>query len=543
MTRDRTVHFKDIPKTSALFLDFLHDFSKIPAFFPSPYSLEHFRKEGLMHSCHLAHRKELCEILETQNRAFGAGERTLEQIQKLRDSDCWAVVTGQQVGLFTGPAYTVYKALTAVKLAAHYACRGVKVVPVFWMATEDHDLAEVDHCYLVDADSQPRQIRYETGSADQARSVGGVNFSDRIQATLSQFLEILPDSEFRQEFQARLTETYASERSFASAFGGIFSYLFSNYGLILLDPQSGPVKTLAKPVLDSILLNSENFHRLIDSQSQRLVQCGYHAQVIFEDEALGLFFEDDGKRRALVRESKGVRVRGTETLLSTNQWRSRIQETPGKFSPNVLFRPILQDYLLPTLACVAGPSEIAYLAQVGPLYAEFGKKAPIVFPRFSFSIIERKIAKILDKYRLQFADVFLGSEALIKKIIEESVDRTLAAKFTAIESEFVQKLGELESSLRAIDHTLAEALKTTQQKVQYQVSHLRTKFVNAEAKHQEVLTKQVERVLSILYPLKTLQERRINIFYFLSRYGMDFLAQLYEEIDLTDPDHRLFFVA
>ena len=203
----------------------------------------------------------------------------------------------------------------------------------------------------------------------------------------------------------------------------------------------------------------------------------------------------------------------------------------------------MQDLLLPTLTYIAGPSEVAYLAQIGPLYEEFGRKAPIIFPRFSFSVVERKIGKILEKYRLNFEDIFLGNEALIKKVVEQNLDQSLAAKFSALEQEFGERLGELEGPLKAVDATLAEALRTTQQKVQYQVAHLRTKFVHAETRHQETLTKQIDKALAILYPLKTLQERRINIFYFLARYGMDFLAQLNEEIDLTDPDHRLFFVS
>jgi bacillithiol synthase len=543
MIKDRTIPFKDIPKTSALFLDFLHDFPKVQGFFSAPYSLEHFKKEGLAHSCHLTHRQQLCQILETQNRSFGAGERTLEHLEKLRDPDCWAVVTGQQVGLFTGPAYTIYKALTAVKLAAHYACRGIKTAPVFWMATEDHDLAEVNHCYVVDGDSQPRQVRYEASNTDQGRSVGQVTFSSSVQSVLAEFLDALPDSEFKREFRLNLEGGYREGKSFASAFGEAFSYLFSNYGLILIDPQSEALKGLARPAFDSILLNSDKFQSLIQAQSRQLVNSGYHAQVLLDGDATGLFFDDDGKRRALIRDDHGIRAKGSEKCSSIEAWRDLMRAAPWKFSANVLFRPVLQDYLLPTLTYVAGPSEVAYLAQVSSLYPEFGRKAPIVFPRFSFSIVERKIGKILEKYRLDFRDVFLGSEMLIRRIVERNLDQTLASRFDEIEREFTLRIAELESPLRAIDQTLGEALKTTQQKIQYQVSHLRTKFVHAEARHQEVLTKQVEKALSILYPLKTLQERQMNIFYFLARYGMDFLAQLYEEIDLTDPSHRLLYVA
>jgi bacillithiol synthase len=542
MIKDRTIHFQDIPKTSALFLDFLYAFPKVQGFFSSPHSLEHFKKEALAHSSHLPHRPQLCQILENQNRLFGAGERTFEHLEKLRDPDCWAVVTGQQVGLFTGPAYTIYKALTAVKLAAHYTRRGIKVAPIFWMATEDHDLAEVDHCYVVDGDSQPLQLRYEASSTDQGRSVGQVVFSSSVQPVLAQFLDALPDSEFKHELGLKLEGGYREGKSFASAFGEVFSYLFSNYGLILVDPQSEPLKKLARPALESILLNSDKFKALIQSQSRQLANSGYHAQVVLDEDATGLFVDDDGKRRALIRDERGIRAKGSETCHSREAWRDLIGAAPWKFSPNVLFRPVLQDYLLPTLSYVAGPSEVAYLAQISSLYPEFGRKAPIVFPRFSLSIVERKIGKILEKYRLDFRDVFLGSEALIRRIVEQSLDQTLASRFDAIEKEFTLRLGELDAPLRAIDQTLGEALKTTQQKLQYQVNHLRTKYIHAEVRHQEVLTKQVEKALSILYPLKTLQEREMNIFYFVARYGMDFLAQMYEEIDLTDPNHRLLYV-
>ena len=541
MTKDR-VHFKDIPKTSAFFLDYLHNFPKLASFFPFSYALDHFRKEALS-GAPLVHRRELCQVLEKQNRLFGAGSRTLENLEKLRDNDCLAVVTGQQVGLFTGPAYTIYKALTAVKLASHYACRGLKVVPIFWMATEDHDLAEVDHAHVVDGDSQLQLIRYESGAEVTAKPVGKVRFSEAIEPCLRQFLDSLPNSEFKVEIESRLTAAYRPTKTFSEAFGEVLAYLFSNYGLILVDPQDEQLKQLGSPVFEKILLNGSRYQSLIQSRSDQLVAAGYHAQVTIEDESTGLFFEDEGKRRALIRDGDSIKIKGTTHRLPAAHFHQALKDSPWRFSPNVLFRPLMQDLLLPTLAYVAGPSEVAYLAQIGPLYEEFGRKAPIVFPRFSFSVIERKIGKILEKYQLSFPDIFLGNEGLIKKIVEQNLDQSLAARFSALEQEFGEKLGELEGPLKAVDATLADALRTTQQKVQYQVAHLRTKFVHAETRHQETLTKQIDKALAILYPLKTLQERRINIFYFLARYGMDFLAQLNEEIDLTDPDHRLFFVA
>jgi bacillithiol biosynthesis cysteine-adding enzyme BshC len=252
MTNDR-IHFKDIPKTSAFFLDYLHNFSRLAPFFPFPYGLEHFKKEALSGS-QLAHRQELCQILEKQNRSFGAGARTQENLEKLKDADCFAVVTGQQVGLFTGPAYTVYKALTAVKLAAHYACRGIKVVPIFWMATEDHDLAEVDHVHVIDGDSQLQLVRYESGPEDAAKPVGKVRFSETIELCLQQFLATLPNSEFKDEIEGRLAASYRPTRTFAELSESplCVSY-FSNYGLIVVDPQDDGLKQLGAPVFEKDL--------------------------------------------------------------------------------------------------------------------------------------------------------------------------------------------------------------------------------------------------------------------------------------------------
>jgi bacillithiol synthase len=540
MTRG-TISFKCIPKTSALFLDFLYDFPKVQPFYSWPFKLDQFRREGAAPAFfEEAHRSVLCEILRDQNHSFGAGTRTLENLEHLKQRDCLAVVTGQQVGLFTGPAYTVYKALTAVKLASHYACRGIKTVPLFWMATEDHDIAEVNHCEVVDGDSILSQVRYEANAEDLQKPVGKVTFSHSIETTLAQFLETLPSSEFKQQIATKLADCYKTGNSFALAFGQAMAFLFSNYGLILVDPQDERLKQLLTPVFEKVISNNQEYRARVMERSQQLTAAGYDAQVLVEDASL-LFVEREGKRKALVTENGQLKIKGEPLGVSVDEVLLWSRQSPRWISPNVLLRPVIQDCLLPTLTYVAGPSEIAYLAQAGPLYELLGGRMPIIFPRSSFSIVERKTRKVLDRYRLEFCDLFQGAEAVMKIVIEKTLDQTLAQKFDQLDLDFDQKLSELEDPLKRIDPTLADALKTTRQKVQYQLSHLRTKFVHAQGRHNDILTKQIEKALAILYPQKSLQERRINIFYFLARYGMDFLAQLYEEIDLSDHDHRLLY--
>src|SRR3990172_2248041 len=319
MTQAHSVNFKDIPRTSTFYLDYLYDFPRVKPFLPCRYELDHFRKENLAQQPILPHREELCRILESQNCIFGAGEKTLENIRTLKEEDCWAVVAGQQVGLFTGPAYTVYKALTAIKLAAHYNCRGVKAVPVFWMATEDHDLAEVDHCYLADTDSQLVQIRYESQPEDVQKPVGKVTFNQSIDTALQLFLGSMPVSEYRQEIESRVRDGYQSGRTFSTSFGEVFSWLFKNYGLILVDPQDGRLKKIASPWLGKVAENSGRFHSRIQEQSQRLVASGYHVQVTVDSEMTGLFVEKEGKRRALVRNGEQWTLRGTEQRVALDE--------------------------------------------------------------------------------------------------------------------------------------------------------------------------------------------------------------------------------
>ncbi len=543
MSRISTVRFECIPRSSALFLDFLYSFPKVKPFFPLPYPLETFRRETLPTAgLRPNHREQLCGVLERQNRSFGAGARTVENLSHLRDPDCYAVVTGQQVGLFTGPAYAIYKALTAVKLATHYACRGVKVVPVFWMATEDHDLAEVDHCSILDGESGLQTIRYDAGPAHLQRPVGAVAFNLSISEALRQFLEFLPDSEFRQEIAAGLETSYQPGKTFGQAFEETLSRLFSNYGLIVMDPLDPQLKQLLRPFFLQAFQNCDRYYPLLQARDRQLRDSGYHVQVEVEEDSSLFFLEEQGKRRAVVREDSDFRLKGSDRRFTAKKLYALLNEIPEKFSPNVLLRPVAQDFLLPTLACVAGPSELAYLAQVSPLYESLGVKMPIVFPRASLSIVEKRISKVLEKYQLDFCGLFQGPEQVMRRLVERQLDQSLAGKFSEIEKEFENRLTDLEPSLRIVDPTLVDALKTAQKKIQYHIDHLRTKFINAELKQQETITRQVERTLAILHPAKSLQERGINIFYFLSRYGTDLLAQLYEEIDLTDPDHRLIHV-
>ena len=533
--------FENIPKTPALLLDYLYHTEKVQPFFPGASSLEAARlPEADPPPPPLAHRAALVRTLKRQNRLWGASAKTMENLERMAGDQCGAVVTGQQVGLYTGPAYTIYKALTAIKLAESYRRSGVEAVPVFWMATEDHDLDEVCRTWILAADSTLRSVQFTPQSEENRLPVGPIPFDSSIQGHLCQFLQALPDSEFKPVLAARLKQAYREGNTFGQAFAEVVSFLFSEYGLILLDPRDPALKKMAKPLFLQAAEAWPQLDRLLKGRNHQLSRAGYSPQVGGDAGTSFLFWEQDGKRRGVVGTSNGFSLKGGAGVLPDLQ--AVIEQSPEQLSPNVLFRPVVQDFLLPTLAYVAGPSEVAYHAQISPLYSVLGRAMPRIVPRASITVIEKRIQKLLAKYRLEFCDLFQGSQPLLKQIVERTVNQEVSARFNRLEREFANRLGDMEEPLKSVDPTLVAALGTTRKKIQYQLENLRAKFVGAESRQRKVLTRQVDSLLRTIYPSRGLQERQINIFYFLSRYGPEFLEQLYGAIDLSNPDHRLIYL-
>ena len=541
MAKSVGLSFEKIPKTPALLLDYLYHAEKVQSFFPGASTLRFSRSPqpgGPWPGP--AHRAALVEALKRQNRLWGASAKTMENLERMAGEHCGAVVTGQQVGLFSGPAYTIYKALTAVKLAEAYRRRGADAVPVFWMATEDHDLEEVGRTWILTSDSTLKSVQFAPESEGNRLPVGPISLDPSIAGHLDQFLQGLPDSEFKPVLAARLKRVYREGNTFGQAFAEVVSFLLSEYGLILLDPRDPALKNLAKPMFLQAVEAWGKLDGTLRERNQQLVRAGYPPQVGGEAGASFLFWEQEGKRRGVVGTPDGFALKGSTEALPDP--RILIRQAPEQISPNVLFRPVVQDFLLPTLAYVAGPSEVAYHAQISPLYHALGRVMPPVVLRASITVIERRIHRLLAKYRLEFPDLFQGSRPLLKQIVERTLNREVGARFDRLEREFDSRLGEMEAPLKSVDPTLVGALGTARKKIQYQLESLRARFVGAESRQGEILTRQVDSLLRTLYPSGGLQERRINIFHFLSRYGPEFLEQLYDAIDLSNPDHRVLLL-
>lgn len=490
-------------------------------------------------------RQALCDTLEEMNRECGAGdEKTLENINLLRDADCVAVVTGQQAGLFTGPLYTIYKALSAVKLTECLRGRGYKAVPVFWIATEDHDFLEVSKAYVLDKSGELAELKNEPHRCYENLPVGYVEIDETIKQTVDELFKHFPHTEFTDDLRALVEETWKPGADFGGAFAKLLSKILKGYGLITLCPLSKKLKQLAAPVYTEAIEKSEQIVEALRSRSRELEEKGLHAQVLVTEDYFPLFWQaDNNTRHALKKTPEGTfRVKGDEREFTLAELAETARTEPHRFSPSVVLRSIVQDYLLPTITYFGGAAEIAYFAQSAEVYRILNRPVTPIFHRASFTLVEPKHAKTLDKYDLRVKDLFGGIESIAPEIVEKYLSRDTAALFSETEENINSELNRLDRHLAQLEPTLAENLARRRRKILYHVHALRGKFHRAEMRKNADAERQLEAALAALVPHKHLQERTLNITAYLNRYGTYLIDWIYDAIDLDDKDHRILYL-
>ncbi|HEY7545853.1 MAG TPA: bacillithiol biosynthesis cysteine-adding enzyme BshC [Blastocatellia bacterium] len=540
---ENAMRFTDIPRTSKLFTDFLYHYEKVSSFYapfgrPDSPLIDHARRVGSQQF----DRENVCNALERINRRADSSELTFKHIEMLRRPGSVAVVTGQQAGLFTGPLYTVHKALTVIKLAECLRSEGVEAVPVFWIASEDHDYEEVNHCKIVDREGHLQAIRYQSNERKEDSPVGRVRICDGIDQTIDEFLSFLPPSEFIPDIERDIRESYSSGAGFAVAFAKLMARIFRNYGVVLIDPLDEGLKQVAAPLYSQAIEKADEIARSLVERSRALEEAGYHAQVHVSEDMVPLFILDDGRRVAMTQRDGRFALKNSERSFTKGELVELAARCPNCFSPNVTLRPVVQDWLLPTAAYIGGPAEIAYFAQIRAVYETLSRQEPCVLPRASFTLVEGRHQKTMKKHKLELKDFFDGLHHAIAKVVEQSLDRDTSRMFDETERAIKSQFDKLEKSLLRADRTLADASKSAREKMIYQLEHLRTRFVHASARREQEIFRQVERACTTLMPEKNFQERELNIFYFLSRYGPSLIPELYDEVDVGFSNHKLVYI-
>lgn len=544
--RVESLPFDQIPQQSRLFLDYLRDPLALREFYPSAVRFHHELPAGVpgVLAAYKTNREELCDALAEMNTAWGAGKETLANLELLRQPDSVAVVSGQQAGLFTGPLYTVYKALSAIKLAACLSQRNTKAVPVFWIATEDHDFPEVARAEFISRECRLAQVNVPSELHREGQPVGRVVLDDSIDAVLEELFASLPDSEFIADLKPLLRETWKPGHSYGEAFARTMTALMGQYGLIFLDPLDSRLKKLAAPLYSDAALRAYDIATAVEARSRALEARGYHAQVAATSQSFPLFMHDQsGARHAMARTDNGkYRAKDADFEYTAEEIARLAFETPERFSPNVTLRAVVQDFLLPTIAYYGGSAEIAYFAQTAEVYRILNRPPTPILPRASLTFIEHHTGRVLERYDLGLKEFFGGLENLLSRVVEEHLGAETAQTFSSTEEKINRELDALREQLRAVDPTLADALETGRRKINYQLDGLRTRFHRAQISRDEAAHRQLQRAFDQLYPEKTLQERRINITSLYARHGRYVIDWIYSAINLGSTDHQVVYL-
>ena len=526
----------ELPGTTRLYSTFLSDFSRVSDFYGHPPNAngidEAVRENRLDDSV----RRAVVDVLRIQNLAFGGDDATARNLDRLRDGAV-AVVTGQQVGLFGGPAYSIYKALTAVHVARELTGRGVNAVPVFWLATEDHDLAEVDHCFFPKRGGFERLHLATFGPAD--RRVGDIRLGEAVRELTAQVGALLEGS-WAEEAGRWITESYAPEESFGSSFGKLMARIFAGRGLIFLDPMSPELHRLSLPTMLRAVKEHKTLASELVARSEALEKAGFHAQVKVSEQST-LVFRIVGGQRVALRPANGGFAAGSK-MESMDETLKAVQEHPEDFSPSALLRPVIQDTLLPTVAYIAGAAEAAYHAQTSLIYKKLLGRAPAILPRASFTLVPSHVSNLLKKYNLDAREILQGRHKLRARLEAEALPQALSARFDDGEQAIKALVDGLREPLTKLDQTLLGALDTASEKILYQFNGLRAKAGRAEGFRTGVLNTHENEIASSLLPNNALQERSFGLLTFLAAEGPELLDHLDRHIKAGTGEHRFLFL-
>jgi bacillithiol biosynthesis cysteine-adding enzyme BshC len=519
------VRQSDLPNTTRLFADVLYRPDKTASFYEHPIrDLDAYRNAADAIDFPPDRRAELVAALRVQN-------PDSPSLERLAQPGTVAVVTGQQVGLFSGPCYTIYKVLHAVKLAQWLGANGIPAVPVFWLATEDHDFAEVNHVWVFNSQHQPQKLEMRRPALEQP--VGGVALAAPPVRELRAALHGLP---FGEEVADIVEETYRDGSTMGKSFGELLRRLLSQFDILYVDPMLPAFRELAAPALRSAVAAAPDLSALLLQRNRELADAGYHAQVHIEDQTSLFFLLENGKRLNL-------RRAGTEYVHNSRRFTAaELMDRAASLSPNAILRPVIQDSMLPTVAYIGGPAEIAYFAQSQVLYRNLLGRMPVALPRTGYTLLDNRSAKLMGRYRLELTDFFHGETSLHQRLASRLVPHSLTETVHSTTAAVADAVGRLRAELSAFDPTLAQALDRSARKINYQIEKMERKTAREAMRRDDRAAADAASLCGLIYPERHLQERLYSILPFLAKHGLDLPSHIYDSIELECTDHRVMVI-
>lgn len=514
-----------------LFNTYLTNFEKLKDFYPyNPLSEQDLTKRASLVTTSV-YKKSYVEALSAYHKQLSIAEDQQKALKKLSKDDALVIVTGQQLGMYGGPMFTIYKTMTAIILARKYEKQlGRPVVPVFWMADEDHDFDEIAWIGITGRDDF-HKVKYQKDG--QNIPVSEERLTDQLDEFNAAIKDELFDTDFSEDLWAQLQRHYAKGNSHAEAFAGLINEWFAEEGLLIAGSNFPFIKKILADNFSQSIEDYEQLFEAIETQSQQLERL-YHRQVMNGDSNLFYLSDQEGRQKIHRQENGGWKAGNTtwrhQELIDT------IQKHPDQFSPNVFMRPVIQDKLLPTLGYVAGPGEIAYYGQMKKLYEVFDLEMPPIIPRYTATIIESGISRILEKLPFKVCEY----EKRIEDLESEFIEQTDTEDIEQVFGEWKEKLDAAAEKplqvINEIDPTLDGTVGKTVAGFSNELDKLKGRVYRSIKKQEEIQINRIEKIKVNLFPDGGLQERSVSPIYFMNKYGLDIWKNLLNELQESELD-------
>jgi bacillithiol biosynthesis cysteine-adding enzyme BshC len=518
---------------------YAHDFASVaPLFAGDPASRTAWRETIGRVQRAATRRSPIAPLVRDQLERRGAPPEARAAAAMLADSTTVAIVTGQQAGAFGGPLYTLLKAATAIQLARMVTREhGVRAVPVFWVEAEDHDWEEIRTLTVLDRDYTVSTLEFRPLKGAGAQPAARLQLDDGAGEVVAALGQLLPPTEFSADVLEALRRCYAPGETMAGAFARWLDTLLGSMGLVVFESADPAAKPAVAELFAGELEHPSRTRELVRSAAIRMKEMGHAPQVEIADDHVGLFYLDDDGRHPV--KQNGDELTYGRTRNSPAALAAEARQHPERFSPNVVLRPIVQDSLFPTICYVAGPSELAYQAQLGEVYRSFSVEAPLLYSRASATLLDSAAARFFDRHQVTLETFQARDESALNRLLEAqlppAIDQILGDLVRGLEGA-TPRLKEVVST---IEPTLAGAVDTTVERVRDTLQTLHGKIVQACKRKDETLRRQFLRTRALVFPDGHPQERQLNVVFFVNRYGLGLGSRLVESLPLATDQHYL----
>ncbi len=519
------VEIRRLPWIKRLAADYAFDYARVADFFTgNPAEPSAWQDAIARTQRHPRQHAAIADVLQAQLTRRGAPAEAVTAAERLRDPGTVAVVTGQQAGLFGGPLFTLLKALTAIRLARRVSDeQGVPAIAIFWIDAEDHDWDEVKSCGVIDADMKLAEVTLPTLPGAGEGPVARVRLDTTAATAIDQLAALLSPTEFTPQLLDDLRAAYAPGAGMADAFGRWMESVLGRHGLVVFDASDPAAKPLVAPLFAHEIEHAGATSRLATEAGAALVAKGYHAQVTPQADQTALFHVD-----------------GVRTGITVDEARAhldRVRTQPAAFSPNVLLRPLVQDTLFPTVCYVAGPNELAYLAQLRPVYAAFGLPMPLMCHRSTATILDSNAMRFLTRNTLPLDSLRAQDEAVLNQLLEAQIPAGVTSSMDEAVRTVTERMDALAQAVADLDATLDGAARSTAGRMQDDLKKLHGKIIQAAKRKDETLRRQFHHARAQAFPGGHPQERALGFVYFLNKYGPTLIDRLNDELPLDQAHH------